>query len=265
MEATVKKDYQVRCTQRTEIELSDEVKAIDKKLALEPKNADFWMERGLALAGQRLMREAVEAYSKAISLDPFKGIYYRHRAHRHLSCWEFQEACADFEVASRIIPENWDVWYHLGLSHYLLGEYEEAVPAYRRCMEVTETDGQMIALCDWYWRTLMRLGRRDEAEKVLENIHESMDYIEGELGYYYGCLIYKGLKKPEECLERSKNYKLDATIMAYSLSNYYRVTGNTVRADELLDDLLRQDDREIWSYFGYLAAVADGLMGKKNY
>ena len=76
MEATVKKDYQVRCTQRTEIELSDEVKAIDKKLALEPKNADFWMERGLALAGQRLMREAVEAYSKAISLDPFKGIYY---------------------------------------------------------------------------------------------------------------------------------------------------------------------------------------------
>ena len=131
-------------------------------------------------------------------------------------------------------------------------------------MEITETDGQMIALCDWYWRTLMRLGRRDEAEKVLEHIHESMDYIEGELGYYYGCLIYKGLKKPEECLERSRNYKLDAAIMAYSLSNYYRVTGSVERADELLAELLNQDDTEIWSYFGYLAAVADGLMGRKN-
>ena len=86
MEQIVKKDYQVRCPQRTQVELSDEVKAIDEKLKATPNDADLWMERGLALAGQKLMREAVEAYSKAISLDPFKGIYYRHRAHRHLSC-----------------------------------------------------------------------------------------------------------------------------------------------------------------------------------
>lgn len=217
MEQIVKKDYQVRCVQRTEIELSEEVKAVDKKLLENPKDADLWMERGLALAKQKLMREAVEAYSKAISIDPFKGIYYRHRAHRHLSCWEFQEACADFEVASRLIPENWDVWYHLGLSHFLLGEYEEAVPAYRRCLEVTKTDGQMIALCDWYWRTLMRLGRREDAERVMENINDHMDYIESELGYYYSCLIYKGLLKPEDYIERSKNYLFDGTIMTYSL------------------------------------------------
>lgn len=263
MEQIVKKDYQVRCPQRTEIELSDEVKAIDKKLQESPNDGDLWMERGLALSKQKLMREAVEAYSKAISIDPFKGIYYRHRGHRHLSCWEFQEACADFETASRMIPENWDVWYHLGLSYFLLGEYEAAVPAYRRCMEVTKTDGQMIALCDWYWRTLMRLGRKEDAEKVLENINDHMDYIEGELGYYYGCLIYKGLRNPEDFIERSKDYQKDATIMAYSLSNYYRVTGNPQKADELLEDLLKQDDTEIWAYFGYLAAVAEGLMGKK--
>ena len=74
MEKTVLKDYQVRCPQRTDIELSDEVKAIDAKLKEDPNNGDLWMERGLALAGQKLMREAVEAYSKAISIDPFKGI-----------------------------------------------------------------------------------------------------------------------------------------------------------------------------------------------
>lgn len=262
MDTTVKKDYQVRSPERTQVELSAEVKEIDEKIAADPKNGDLWMERGLALAKQRLMREAVEAYSKAISLDPFKGIYYRHRAHRHLSCWEFQEACADFEVASRLIPDNWDVWYHLGLSHFLLGEYEEAVPAYRRCMEVTETDGQMIALCDWYWRTLMRCNRKEEAEKVLENINDHMDYIEPELGYYYDCLIYKGLLKAEDYIERSKDCLLDSTIMAYSLSNYYRVMGDPKKADELLEDLLSKDDTEIWAYFGYLAAVAEGRMRK---
>ena len=263
MEQIILKDYQVRCPERTDVELSEEVKAIDKKLEEDPGNGDLWMERGLALASQKLMREAVEAYSKAISIDPFKGIYYRHRAHRHLSCWEFQEACADFELASRLIPENWDVWYHLGLSHFLLGEYELAVPAYQRCMEVTKTDGQMIALCDWYWRTLMRLGRKDDADKLLENINDHMDYIEPEMGYYNDCLIYKGLRNAEDYIERSKNYLLDSTIMAYGLSNYYRVTGNTAKADELLQDLLSADDSEIWAYFGYLAAVAEGKLTKK--
>ena len=86
--------------------LSDAVLAVDKKLAADRENGDLWMERGLRLADQQLMREAVEAFSKAISIDPFKGIYYRHRAHRYLSCWRFQDACADFTLASRLIPEN---------------------------------------------------------------------------------------------------------------------------------------------------------------
>ena len=115
----VEKTYQVETIERTENPLSDAVLAVDKKIAEDPKNADLWMERGLRLAEQQLMREAVEAFSKAISLDPFQGIYYRHRAHRYLSCWRFQDACADFTLASRLIPDNWDVWYHLGLSHYL--------------------------------------------------------------------------------------------------------------------------------------------------
>ena len=259
----VNKEFQVISIERTNVPLSAEVLAVDEKLKNDLNNADLWMERGLALAGQKLMREAVEAYSKAISIDPFKGIYYRHRAHRHLSCWEFQEACADFEVASRLIPENWDVWYHLGLSHFLLGEYELAVPAYRRCMEVTKTDGQMIALCDWYWRTLMRLGRKADAEKVLENINDHMDYIESELGYYNDCLIYKGLRNPEDFIERSENYAFDGTIMAYGLSNYFRVNGDAKRADEMLNKLLSVEDTELWAYFGYLATVAEMKMRKK--
>ena len=61
MEQIVKKDYQVRCPQRTEVELSDEVKAIDKKLQECPNDGDLWMERGLALAKQKLMREVLES------------------------------------------------------------------------------------------------------------------------------------------------------------------------------------------------------------
>lgn len=256
----IRKDHQVRCPIRTEAELSPAVLEVDEKLKADPNNPDLWMERGLALAGQKLMREAVEAYSKAISLDPFKGIYYRHRAHRHLSCWEFREACADFVVASRLIPKNWDVWYHLGLSHYLLGEYEEAAEAYKRCLEVNDNDGHMIALCNWYWHTLMRLGRPEEAEKVMENITEGMDYIPDEISYYYCCKIHKGWLNPDDFIERALNFAEDHCVMAYSLSNHYRMKGDVQKADELLSRMMESEDPTIWAYFGYLAAVAETKM-----
>ena len=50
--------------------------------------------------------EAVESYSKAIAIDPFNGILYRHRGHRHISCREYEQAAADFVVASRLIPRT---------------------------------------------------------------------------------------------------------------------------------------------------------------
>lgn len=105
------KEHQVADPIRTPGPYPDAVAEIDEKLKADPKNADLWMQRGLALAGGFYMREAVEAYSRAIELDPFKGILYRHRGHRHISCWEFEEAAADFVMASRLIPDNWDVWY----------------------------------------------------------------------------------------------------------------------------------------------------------
>lgn len=82
------KEHQVADPIRTPGPYPDAVAEIDEKLKADPKNADLWMQRGLALAGGFYMREAVEAYSRAIELDPFKGILYRHRGHRHISCWE---------------------------------------------------------------------------------------------------------------------------------------------------------------------------------
>ena len=140
------KEHQVADPIRTPGPYPDAVAEIDEKLKADPKNADLWMQRGLALAGGFYMREAVEAYSRAIELDPFKGILYRHRGHRHISCWEFEEAAADFVMASRLIPDNWDVWYHLGLSYFLLGRYEDAAVAINAAMHFPIPLKQMISV-----------------------------------------------------------------------------------------------------------------------
>jgi tetratricopeptide (TPR) repeat protein len=253
----IKKETQVATPERVKVELSEDVKKVDEKIAQYPNNGDLWMERGLALAGMYLFREAVESFSKAISLDPFKGIYYRHRAHRHLSCWEFEEARADFVLASRIIPDSWDVWYHLGLSNYLLGEYEKAIDAYKVCYSLSKTDDKLIPVSDWYYMTLMRLGRREEAAKLLEPIHEGMDCKEN-IAYYNRLKIYKGISPPEEL--RTPETREDAiqwVTFTYGLSNFYAFLGDTKKADELRDKIISEDKFGLYYAFGCLAAMVD--------
>ena len=252
----VEKTYQVETLERTEPIESERLSDVNTKLEKDPKNPDLWMEKGLAYASLGLMREAVEAYSRAICLNPFKGIYYRHRAHRYLSCWRFQDACADFTLASRLIPDNWDVWYHLGLSHYLLGEYEDAAEAYEVCYRLSPTDDKLIAVSDWYWMTLKRLHREDDAARILSRITDDMDYGEN-LSYYLRLLFYQGKVGEKELCSGDT---LDIVTQGYGLSNYYRLSGNTEKADEYMEKVLQTGDEYMWYAFGYLAAMAD----KKN-
>ena len=73
---------------------------IEQKIEKEPDNARLYMEKGLCLAGMGYYRESAECYSKAISIDPFNWEFYRHRAHRFISCGLF----ADGDTTKRIGP-----------------------------------------------------------------------------------------------------------------------------------------------------------------
>ena len=73
-----------------------DIQAASAAVAANPESGDAWMKKGHALAKVSMMREAEECYAMAISCDPFNWEYYRHRAHRFLSCWRFEDAAADF-------------------------------------------------------------------------------------------------------------------------------------------------------------------------
>ena len=135
-----------------------DIQAASAAVAANPESGDAWMKKGHALAKVSMMREAEECYAMAISCDPFNWEYYRHRAHRFLSCWRFEDAAADFVIASRLNPNDWNVFYHLGLSYFLLRDYAKAAKAYARCYELTDADPELIAVTDWYYMTLKRLG-----------------------------------------------------------------------------------------------------------
>ena len=98
---------------------------------------------------------------------------------------------------------QFNIWYHLGLAHYLQGNYARAYDAYVECMRVSKNDDSIVATADWMWMTLMRLGRKAEAAKVLERITPKMDILEN-ASYHRRLLMYKGLETPDALLDTAK-------------------------------------------------------------
>jgi tetratricopeptide (TPR) repeat protein len=190
---------------------------------------------------------------------------YRHRGHRFLSQWRFEDAAADFTLASRLIPENWDVWYHLGLSYFLLGNYEKAAWAYKVCYDMDDDPYPRIAVTDWYYMTLRRLGRHEEAKSILEPIAASYppEKIKDNGEYYRRLLVYKGVIPLEKAIPEDLSTLKDIEIvtLGFGISNYYYLEGNIEKSNKIIDMILETGNKsDCFFGFGYLAAMVD----KKN-
>ena len=135
--------------------------------------------------------DAIAMFSKGIELHPDNPKFYRHRGHRYISIRQFAKAQADFEKAAQLIkgkpdeiePDGapnpagkprstlqFNIWYHLALTHYLQGNYAKAHDAQVACMKVSKNDDSNVATSDWMWMTLIRLNRKADAATVLEPI-----------------------------------------------------------------------------------------------
>lgn len=242
---------------RSALEHSEEVRKVERELENNPSNPNLWMNKGLALAKQMLCREATEAFSVGLSYDPFNWLILRHRGHRHLSTYRFEDAAADFELASRINDKDWDVWYHLGLSYYLIGDFQRACNAYVKCLEMTDrTDINLVAIVDWKWLTLNRLGRYDEASEVLKLVDESTEAGENQ-PYKDRLMVYKGIMEPEEAMkfDNEEFADLEYSTRGYGVAMYYYFKGEKDKAKDILNKILNSGN--FWSAFGYLSAYQE--------
>lgn len=232
----------------------------------------IWLGRRTAYLGR--YREALAIYSMGLEKHPGNAKLYRHRGHRFITLRRFGNAFDDFAKAAELMvsapdevePDGlpnprgsptstlyFNVWYHLGLSHYLLGDLRKALTAYRMCMKVSETDEKYVATAHWTYMTLRRLGREKDAERLLSRVEPIMDVVENT--NYHSCLLmYKGMRSPEELMEDARGQgALGLVTTGYGVANRYSYNGNEERAAEILREILALEG---WAGFGYIAAEA---------
>lgn len=234
--------------------------------------AIIWLGRRTAYLGR--FRDAIDIYTRGIRRHPNDARLYRHRGHRYITVRDFDRAIGDFEHAAsltagrsdeiepdglpnaRNIPTSTlqsNIWYHLGLAHYLKGDFDRALEAYRECMTVSTNPDMLVATSHWLYMTLRRLGRDAEAARVLEPIVRDLDVIEN-AAYHRLLLMYKGELPVDSLLTSSSSATLDDVTTAYGVGNWYLYNGHGARAREIFRRITRSGN---WPAFGAIAAEAE--------
>jgi tetratricopeptide (TPR) repeat protein len=270
------RDPLITAEQRPELE--ENLKKAEADYARDPKNAENIIWLGRRLGYLHRYHEAIDAFSKGVELYPQDARFYRFRGHRYISVRDFDEAVADLTKAAALIQGRADeeepsgvggrpstlhfnVWYHLGLAHYLKGEFDKAVEAYLECMKASADDESKVATSDWLYMTYRRNGNTVEAAKVLEPIREGM-LIEENTAYYQRLLMYKGLVKPESVLKPENAEPLQVATQGYGVANWYFYNGDADRAKGLLEQVVAVG---YWPAFGHIAAEVElQRLAKKN-
>lgn len=235
--------------------------------------AAIWRGRRLAYLGR--YGDAIEIYTEAITEHPESFKLLRHRGHRYISTRQLDLAIADFSQAAEYsrpfedeiepdgapneqgIPRSTtksNIFYHLGLAHYLKGDFEAALAAYEECMPVSIVNDDMrCATTYWLYLTLLRLNRLDDANQVLEPIVAEMDVIEN-YAYHRLLRLFKGELDPVEVLEGVDANSIAGPTSAYGIAIWHRSQGRNDEADAALQSIV---DSGTWAAFGFIAAEAD--------
>jgi tetratricopeptide (TPR) repeat protein len=239
----------------------------------DPRSADriIWLGRRTAYLGR--YKDAIKIYTDGIKQFPTDARLYRHRGHRYITLRCFEHAVADFEKASKLIKGRPDeiepdglpnarniptstlqsnIWYHLGLAHYLKGDFQRALNAYREAEKVSTNADMLVATTHWLYMTLRRLGREEEAAKLVAGIKDDLDVIEN-ADYYNLIRVYQGKLKPADVWKEPAESLSNATV-GYGLGNWFLYNGQKAEAMKVFRQVTSGNQ---WASFGYIAAESE--------
>ena len=211
-----------------------------------PETFENLIKLGKALSRSLRYLEAIEAYSKALALNPDSLEALRLRAGRYLSTLQTERAIQDFRRTLEKGGDALDCRYRMGLAYYFQGDYENAMEEFASVLSLADPE---MAIALIYWHSLASL----KAEKNPSLLHREV--AEEAVGHHYsyreGVSFLKGELTEESLKERAEAESCD---MEYSIKMYALHVRNESQGkkDTLLRDILKRD--EYWFCFSSLAA-----------
>ncbi|WP_124951130.1 tetratricopeptide repeat protein [Sulfuriferula thiophila] len=184
--------------------LTESVALLTAAIALENNHAEWHFNLGITLARQDLKRSAINAYTKAIAIDPDKYFYWTNLGSAFESCGELDRAEQCYSTATKIDANCPDAFYLLSALYLKQERYTEARHSnYCGIIAAPATITSRIMLAQAYYE----LGRIEDAVAVLENwlLAEPDNPVARHL-----ITAYRGLPAPEKCAVQYVEQTFDA-------------------------------------------------------
>lgn len=171
-----------------------------------PEEALVWNEKGEFLEKEEKHYEAIQAFDKAIELDPQLLEARYNKADALIALFKYEEAIQTYDEIIELNPQEIDAWRYKGyLLAVSLNRYDEAIQA---CDKVMELDSQASSGPGSIYREAVHIkinclvlqGKHDEA---LQTVDEAIEEDSQNKKYYWGLkgFIYREMGNNEESQE----------------------------------------------------------------
>ncbi len=129
-----------------------------------------WQSLGLTLAKLGDHPLAVEAFSRALDLDPQSPEVYMLRGSSYLALGEGELALDDYNTARRTQPDSFEVNLELGKALMQLGFHGDAYVHFNDILRLAEVDEQRADLYFWRAQSLEALDEPEAATRDWETL-----------------------------------------------------------------------------------------------
>lgn len=126
-----------------------------------------WTQRGDDLFLQGRYGDAVEAYNKALEMDPYYSIAWNRRGYALTKLGYYEEAIRNFDRAIELDPYYGQAWDNKGDVLYRIGQYNESISAFDRAIAINPNDLHAMVKKG---QNLQKLGLNEEARAVYEEV-----------------------------------------------------------------------------------------------
>ena len=160
------------------------IEAYNKALALEPDNAGPYYNKGNALKEQGKIEEAIVAYRKAITLKPDYAVAHSNLGIALQDQGKLEDAIASYNKALVIKPDYADAYYNLGNALREQGDLKGVIESYNKALAIKPDYAQVKHMLSSLAGETTNSAPAKYVEALFDNYASKFETVlVGELGY----------------------------------------------------------------------------------
>ncbi|CAC9951891.1 tetratricopeptide repeat protein [thiotrophic endosymbiont of Bathymodiolus puteoserpentis (Logatchev)] len=164
------------------------------------KTAEEYTEKGNNNYHKSEFEKAIEAYKKAIKIDPDSDGAHHNIGLAYDNLGKFEKAIEAYKKAIKINPNNDGAYFGMGLAYYNLDKFEEAIEAHKKAIEINPNGG-LVA----YHYMGLAYYMLNKFKEAIEAYKKSIEINPNSaMAYHYMGLAYYMLNKFKEAIDAYK-------------------------------------------------------------